>query len=127
MYNTRRHGEAAERFNERRLREDNAKRLAAEIPDLLTLRMDIEERTGSAGIVEPPHIRRIVVASAPALFVLPCGDTRCRDGGHDVTDMMMRALHAKNVSFEGSDSCNGNIGSAPCNRVLQFKATATYR
>jgi hypothetical protein len=68
-----------------------------------------------------------VVENAPALFILPCGDTSCKDGGHDVTSMVLRSLRAGETRFEGEDVCNGMVGSAPCSRVLRYVATATYK
>src|SRR5579859_4730332 len=106
MHNPRKYGEAAQRFAERRQREDSAPRLAAEIPDLLTLELEIEERVAGNRVAEPSHIRRVVVESAPALFVLRCGDPRCKDGGHEVTDAVLRRLRSRETRFEGSDECN---------------------
>jgi len=127
MRNGRRHGEAAQRFEERRRREDEAPRLQAELPRLRTLKLEVEERTGD-GVVsaEPAHIRRVVVESAPALFVLSCGDARCKDGGHDITQTVMAALRAGMARFEGEDECTGSQGSGYCARVLRYVGVATY-
>jgi hypothetical protein len=115
---------AAARFAERRQREQDAPRLRAEAPDLLSLRLEIEERGGSA---QPRYIRRIVIDTAPALFFLPCGDPRCVDGGHDVTASVMRALHRHTQSFEDTDDCVGSVGSSVCARVIHFNAFAEYQ
>src|SRR5580692_1192629 len=103
MHN-RKQSEAALRFAERRKREDDAPRLSAEVPRLLTLRLEIEERSGGSVVAEPVHVRRIVVEHAPALFFLPCGETR----------------------FDGQDVCAGSQGSGQCSRVLHYVAVATY-
>lgn len=118
--------EGAERFAERRKREDESPRLTAEVPRLQSLALEIRETSEGNSIDRPMHIRRIVVQNAPALFVLPCGDARCRDGGHDVTHAVMRGLRAGETRFEGQDACAGSLGTAPCSRVLDFVATATY-
>jgi hypothetical protein len=68
-----------------------------------------------------------VVASAPALFVLPCRDTQCKDGGHDLTNVILAALRRQKERFEGEDACLGVVGSAGCSRVLGFVAVATYQ
>jgi hypothetical protein len=125
VYN-KRHGEAAQRFAERRRREDEAPRLIAEVPRLRSLKLEIEERLGGSPVAEPTHVRRIVVEHAPALFVLPCGDSRCRDGGHDLTYAIMRSLTAGETRFEGEDVCAGTQGSSQCGRTLHFVATAEY-
>lgn len=126
MHNNRRYSEGAQRFAERRKREDEAPRLVAEVPGLQSLALQIEERTEGSPVAEPTHVRRIVVQHAPALFVLPCGDSRCRDGGHDVTSTVMRALRARETRFEGHDVCSGSVGTGQCSRVLHFVAEATY-
>ena len=125
MHN-RKQSEAAIRYAERRKREDDAPRLLAEVPSLKALKLEIEERSGGSLVAEPVHVRRIVVEHAPALFVLPCGDSRCRDGGHDVTYAILRSLHAKETRFEGNDVCSGSQGSGQCSRVLHYVATASY-
>jgi hypothetical protein len=122
-----RHGEAAARFAERRRREDAAQRLAEVVPNLDTLRLEIAERRAGAPVADVSHIRRIVVAHAPALFVVPCGDPACKDGGHDLTDIIMHGLRSHSETFEGEDSCTGQIGTADCHRVMHCVAIATYK
>jgi hypothetical protein len=122
--NFRKNSPAALRFAERRQREVDAPRLCTEAPDLLSLRLEIEEQGGSS---RPRYIRHIVIGTAPALFFLPCGDPRCVDGGHDVTAEVMRALRAHSQSFKGTDGCLGSVGSSACGGVLHFDAIAEYR
>jgi hypothetical protein len=118
--------DAAQRFAERRRREDESPRLIAEVPRLQSLTLAIEERSQGGPVGESTHVRRVVVQHAPALFFLPCGEGRCKDGGHDVTHDVMRALKAGETRFEGQDACAGSVGTAPCSRILHFVATATY-
>jgi hypothetical protein len=117
----RRSNAAAERYAERRRREDEAPRLHEEVPELVSLSLEVEESSG--GVVDPQqkYVRKIVVEHAPALFLVPCGDSHCTDGGHDVTSAVMRALRAHRTEFEGTDDCPG------CARVVHFQATAEYR
>ena len=117
---------ATERFAERRRREEDAPKLRTRVPELASLRFEIEERCGSGGI---KYIRRFIVERAPALFVVPCGDPRCADGEHDLTTSVMQALYAHQTSFRGSDDCTGSLGTSgsACLRVLHFEATAEYR
>ena len=122
----RRDTEAARRVAERRQREDEAPRLAAAFPRLESLNIRIAE--GNPGISNQlgSHTRRVVVATAPALFVLPCGDSQCRDGGHDLTAQLLAGLRQNKLEFEGEDFCRGAIGNSECRRVLRFVATASY-
>lgn len=113
----------AQRSAERRRSEDEAPRLCDQVPDLRSLRLDIVERAGPLVI---RHIRHVVVAHAPALFIVRCSDTQCNDGSHDLTGMVMRALRARQTTFHGDDACNGSTGLLPCRRVLHFDAVATY-
>ena len=126
MNNNRRQSEGARRFDERRKREDESPRLTAEVPRLQSLALEISEKSEGSPVAEPTHVRRVVVQYAPALFILPCGDARCRDGGHDVTYAVMRALRASETRFEGQDLCAGSVGTGQCPRVLHFVGIATY-
>jgi hypothetical protein len=122
----RRYSEAAERFAARRRREDEAPRLRTRVPNLVSLRLEVEERRAAGVAVDSRHVRHIV-DSAPALFVLPCGDPACKDGGHDVTSQMLRGLLAGTPRFEVEDACAGDVGTARCGRILKVTAIATYR
>ena len=122
-----RRGEAAERFAERRRREEEAPRLTTEIPTLESLRLEVQERRSGGTVVESTHVRRVVVERAPALFVLPCHDTSCKDGGHDITHEIMRSLRQRQLNFAGEHPCNGQVGSAECRRVLVYTGLATYK
>jgi hypothetical protein len=119
--------EAAERAQARRELENAAPRLAAEVPTLTTFKLELEEHEGTSRRPEQNHIRHIVVTSAPALFVVPCGDSRCKDGGHDITRDVMRSLRAGETRFQGTDACQGSQGSGLCVRVLHYTGLATYK
>ncbi|HEY1692525.1 MAG TPA: hypothetical protein VGG39_10205 [Polyangiaceae bacterium] len=125
MMGYRKNGIVAQRFAERRQREDEAPRLGDQVPNLRGLRLEIEERAGDLGL---KHVRHVVVGSAPALFIVLCGDSECHEGEHDLTGPIMRALRAGSTRFDGEDVCNGSVGSlrAECTRVLHFDAVATY-
>lgn len=120
----RRNNQAALRFAERRRREDEALKLGQQVPDLDSLEIEIEERSGAGGT---KHIRRFMVDHAPALFLVACGDPRCTEGEHDLTHEVMRALRARQTSFRGTDECAGSIGTSSCLRVIHFDGTARYR
>lgn len=125
MDSFRRHGAAAQRFAERRLREDEAPRLSAAVPDLVSLSLAIEDCSESS-FSQPKHVRRVVVENAPALFVIGCSDPNCQEGGHDVTHPIMQALTRRQTAFHGEDKCYGILGSSQCTRVLHYEARADY-
>jgi hypothetical protein len=121
-----RNAEAANRSAERRKREDEAPRLIAKVPSLETLRLEVFERSSSIVRPEHTHVRHVVVPTAPALFFMPCHDSQCRDGGHDLTLEIMAALQRKAERFDGEHACPGVVGSASCSRVLGYVGIATY-
>jgi hypothetical protein len=119
--------EAAQRFADRRKREDDAPRLATEVPSLAALRLAIEERRGSVQSAESKHLRHVMVERAPALFIIPCGDPSCDGGGYDLTNPIMRELRAQRTDFTVEDECFGNVGTSRCGRMVRALGTATYR
>jgi hypothetical protein len=123
----RRHSEAAQRAAERRKREDDAPRLRATVPKLESLELEFRESRAGVQMADVTHKRRVVVERAPALFELPCQDSSCRDGGHDITREVMRALQDGLERFHGEDLCRGQVGQAECRRVLTFAGVAAYR
>jgi hypothetical protein len=118
--------EAFLRFAERRRREDEARRLHTEVPRLCSLRLEIEEHRGSSTLAETKHVRHVVVARAPALFVMPCGDPDCREGGHDLTDAVMQRLRERAIDFVVEHECGGDVRGARCDRVVRIHAAAAY-
>jgi hypothetical protein len=122
----RRSREASERFAERRRLEDEAERLAAAVPGLRSLRLEVEEGRGGAIASETKHVRLVVVGRAPALFIFPCSDPACSDGGHDLTAPMLQELRQGAESFALDDTCFGNVGAGSCGRVLHVSGTAAY-
>ncbi len=109
----------------RREREDDAKRLALEVPTLIALRLQIEERRGGVG-APAKYVKIVVVDHAPALVDLPCGDPACRDGGYELTYEVLRSLRARETSFVATGRCGGQVGSATCNSEILVVANAEY-
>ncbi len=118
--------EAAVKARERREREDGCPRLLKEVPRLQELRLDIEERHPESAVAGTRYTRVVVVPSAAALFELNCGDTGCKDGGHDLTREILGALTRGKVEFSGESSCRGQLGTADCRRLLKYQAVAHY-
>ena len=100
-----------------------AARLTVAVPGLATLRIDVHEHSATGCVTYKKHV---VVGSAPALFVLPCGDKRCVRGGHDITASIMHALDARETSGEGAHICAGETGTAACRRRMLFYFVAEY-
>lgn len=113
------------RFQERRERERTAQRLSTRVPNLATLRLDINDSHGVIG-VGPKYARIFTVATTPALFTIACADPSCRDGGHDVTSYVLRGLLDGKTQFAFDEHCQGNVGTANCERKLHIEVSATY-
>lgn len=96
-------------------------------PDLTDLWFEVKERREGAPVSEAGYIRRIMTAHAPALFLLPCGDSSCKDGEHDITSQVLSALRDGKSRFEGHDLCMGHTGAAQCRRELIFTGFATRK
>src|SRR5579872_2232371 len=122
----RRSREASERFAERRRMEDEAARLAAIAPRLISLRLDIEEGRGGAIASEAKHVRHVIVERAPALFLFPCGDPACKNGGHDLTYEVLNELRRQAEAFVVEDGCRGDVGTASCAMTVRIEAKAIY-
>ena len=118
--------EAAERFADRRRREDEAPRLRELVPRLTSCKIEIDERRDGMIGAEVKHTRRIVVEHAPALFLVACGNSACVDGGHDITGPILRGLREGQTEIEGEDVCHGHTGSSACGRIVRFTAHCEY-
>jgi hypothetical protein len=126
MMNRRRKNEAAQRFAERKQREDEAPRLQEAVPALATLRIVLEHRKKQNGEVLSSHTRLVVVPRAPALFIVPCADRDCADGEYDITRAMMTQLANGETTFDGDDECHGLRHGSTCHHQLHFQASASY-
>ena len=114
------------RRTERWQREDDAPRLKDSVPSLKALKFELDELIDDRTIPGMKRVRHIMVDQAAALFEIPCSDTNCEEGGHQVTDQVLRALQAAQVEFVGSHACRGMAGDSPCKRVLTFKGIAEF-
>ncbi len=112
--------------SERWKREDEAPRLKEKVPTVTSLRLDLEELEEERPIIGTRRVRHIVVDQAAALFEIPCSDSKCENGGHDVTRQVMEALTKLQSTFEFQSACAGESGQRPCGRVLAVTASATF-
>lgn len=119
--------DAAARFAERRRVEDEAPRLKALVPNLTGCRIEFAESRAGSTSADVVHARPVVVDVAPAHFFVPCADSSCRDGGHDITSELVRGLQRELTEIRGEDTCYGHVGTADCGRVLRYRAFAEYR
>ena len=115
---------AAQRSIARRQREDGAPRLRDSVSALLSLEIELVE---DAGTSSTKHRKHVVIASAPALFLIPCGDQECRDGGYDITMEVMSSLQQGRGHVAGEHFCQGQLGTVPCSRRLQYQTCAVFR
>ena len=118
--------EVEDRIRERREREDAAPRLRSQVDTLTSLSIEIDDHLGTTGLAATRYVRHIVVQRAPALFEIPCSETSCEGGGHDLTREIMHALRAGDLEFSGKDTCFGWRDGENCARVLHFVGHATY-
>lgn len=122
----RRDPEAAKRAQQRRAREDSAPRLQQKVPRLAALKLFIKEWPFGEEAHEVSYTKLVVVDRAPALFVIPCADRACKEGGHDLTRRIIRALRDGKTEFTGKHECAGDIAGSECPLVLTFEAEASY-
>jgi hypothetical protein len=122
-----RHSEAWDRSQNRRNREDTAARLRAIVPEITSLVLELSEFRSEGSIPLVSYRKLVVVARAPALFVIPCSDADCDDGGHDITREIMRALNRHATDFSGRNVCFGHRTSERCDRRLEYRVVATYQ
>lgn len=108
-------------------RENDAPRLRQEVPKLESLRLNLEEFSGGHRVVGTSRIQHVVVAQASSRFEIPCGDSKCEDGGHDVTREMLQQLRGGREAFNGSSVCSGRVGERPCERGLEYSFQAKYQ
>jgi hypothetical protein len=114
---------AAQRASERRIREDEAPRLREAFPGLVSLQIVVVEEANATTMT---HRRHVVIANAPVLFLVSCGDKACEDGGHDITtDVMTSLAHAQSQS-EGEHPCAGQVATVPCARRIRYTICAEY-
>ena len=88
-------------------REDEAPRLKEKVPTLASLRLELEEYSQDHAVVGTRRVRLIVIDNAAALFEIPCSDSKCEDGGHEVTREVMAALAKQPARFELESGCHG--------------------
>jgi hypothetical protein len=126
VQSVRRDEAATSRAAERRRREQDAPLLIEEVPLLRGLSIEVKETGLGPGMLDAKHIRRFEMATAPALFLVPCGDRSCEGGGHDISVAVMEALRGHQALLEGAVACCGRVGEQGCSRSLHFAMVAAF-
>lgn len=126
MNHRRRQNDAALRFAKRRQREDDAPRLLDAVPNLTSLKLELDERPHAETAPALRHTRHIVVDRAPAVFFIVCGERGCTDGGHDLTRDVIRELERSSKSFSGEHECDGLRDGSRCRNTLRYRVLASY-
>ncbi len=108
-------------------REDEAPRLKEKAPTLASLRLELEEYSEGHSIVGTRRVTLVVVDHAAALFEIPCSDSKCEEGGHEVTREVLAALSKQPSRFEFESGCHGYLGQRPCGRTLKVIGQAEYK
>lgn len=116
-------GERSERWQ----REDAAPRLTAELPDLLTLSLQLRNRTDDTSTPGRSRIQHVIVARAAALFEIACVEPKCESGGFDLSTDVLAALRQRKETLEGEAQCGGTVGQGYCRCTLLYVMKATYR
>lgn len=124
--NPRRPSDAWLALQERRRRENEAPRLKLVVPRLVELKFKMFSMQGEHIVAGTEYMKLVPVLHASAHFEIPCSDPRCKDGGHDISYEILRALKGGEPELEGEDACRGVTGSAECRRSLRYSMTVTY-
>jgi hypothetical protein len=112
---------------ERWEREDLAPRLKELVPELESLRLTLVENRGGYPISGTRRVQHVMVNSASTRFEIPCSESSCQGGGHDLTPAVAARLRSGQLEFGGSSECIGAIGGGhACSRHLEYSFEAKY-
>lgn len=107
-------------------RENAAPRLTQVVPHLKSLRLTLVEQRSQRDISGTRRTQHVIVATASTLFEVPCGESGCNGGGHDLTGIASSQLRQQRRAFEGTSECRGYIKDRPCDRWLAYAFVAEY-
>lgn len=108
-------------------REDAAPRLKELVPELESLRMSLVENRSGYPISGTRRVQHVMVDTASTRFEVPCGESSCQGGGHDLTPVVAPRLRSRRLEFSGSSECTGAIGGGHgCSRHLAYSFEAKY-
>lgn len=108
-------------------RENAAPRLKQLVPEIAALRLNLVEHRGDYPITGTRRVQHVMVDTASTHFEVPCGESSCQGGGHDLTHNVTSPLRSRRVAFKGSSECGGAIGGGyACARRLEYSFEAKY-
>lgn len=127
MYFTRSKYDQARRAarEEQRRREDAAPRLIQLLPTLTSLRLHFDDEQELGKPATLPFTRHIVVATGPALFLVPCLEPHCT-GVHELTQVILNDLGRAQKRGAGVSACQGRVGDVACVRSLTYVYEAVF-
>ena len=112
---------------ERWERENAAPRLKELVPELESLRLSLVENRGGYPITGTRRVQHVMVRTASTHFEIPCGESSCQGGGHDLSHAVTPKLRHRRSEFGGTSECNGAIGGGhACTRRLDYSFEASY-
>lgn len=121
-----RHRDMNSSRRERWDREDAAPRLKQLVPELESLRVSLVENKGGHAIPGTRRVQHVMVDTASTLFEVPCTESACQGGGHDLTQVVGPRLRNRRPEFSGSSECTGAVGGHACERRLEYSFEAKY-
>jgi hypothetical protein len=107
-------------------RENAAPRLKQLVPELESLRLSLVENRGGHAIPGTRRVQHVMVNTASTLFEIPCTESACQGGGHDLTQAVGPRLRSHRSEFSGSSACTGAVGEHACERQLEYSFEAKY-
>jgi hypothetical protein len=112
--------------SERWERENAAPRLKQLVPEIEALRLSMVENRGGYPVNGTRRVQHVMVNTASTLFEIPCSESACQGGGHDLTHTVGPRLRHRRSEFSGSSECTGAIGGHGCDRRLEYSFEAKY-
>jgi hypothetical protein len=107
-------------------RENAAPRLKELVPNLKSLRLSLVEHRAGRELGGTRRTQHVVVDTASTRFEVPCGESGCTGGGHDLTSSASAQLRQQQRTFSGSSDCQGYVKDRPCDRRLEYSFVAEY-
>jgi len=118
--------EAGSNRRERWDRENAAPRLKELVPNLKSLRWSLVEQRAGRDLGGTRRTQHVIVDKASARFEVPCGESGCTGGGHDVSNATCSQLRQQQHAFGGTSDCQGYVKDRPCDRRLEYSFVAEY-
>jgi len=107
-------------------RENAAPRLKDLVPSLTSLKLSLVEQRATRDIGGTRRTQHVIVDTASTRFEVPCGETGCTGGGHDLTSTASSQLRQRQRTFGGTSACHGYVKDRPCDRQLAYAFVAEY-